>query len=71
VDVSVKPGNRIEVLPAAVGRLLVRLIVTVAPSATTMVGPGTCMVLQLGAKAQVALGTNTGAEPVTQPYPHE
>jgi hypothetical protein len=67
-----KPGNRIEVLPTAVGKLLVRLTVTVCPSVTTIVGPGTCMVLQVGGKAKVALGTNADVGGLlTQPYPHE
>jgi len=41
-----KPGNKIEVLPAATGRLLVRLILTVCPCVTINVGPGTCIELQ-------------------------
>jgi len=69
VDVSWNPGNRIEVLPAAVGRLLVKLIVTACPSVTIIVGPGTCMVLQAGVKANGALGRNDGV--LAQPYPQE
>ena len=42
------PGNRIDVLPAAVGRLLVSFTVTWSPSVTISVGPGTCIVLQNG-----------------------
>ena len=55
-------------LPAAVGRLLVRLTVTVCPSVTISVGPGTCMV------GQVALMMAAGAKPLgapLQPYPQE
>jgi hypothetical protein len=29
------------------------------------------MVEHIGVKAKVAAGTNTGVEPLTQPYPHE
>ena len=36
----------IEVLPAPVGRLLVKVTVTVAPSVTISVGPGICIVGQ-------------------------
>ncbi len=71
--VTLKPGNRREVLPAAVGRLLVRWIVTTVFSVTTMVGPGTtaCCCRQVGVKAKAAAGTNVGDVPATQPYPHE
>jgi len=44
VDYHLEPGNRIDVLPAAFGRLLVRFTVTVSPSLTINVGPGTCIV---------------------------
>ena len=43
-------------LPADVGRLLVRFTVTVWPSVTIMVGPGTCMV------GQVAFGDRRGGK---------
>src|SRR5215469_7686275 len=46
VAVTVKPGNKIEVLPAAVGRLLVSVMLTEAPSVTIIVGSGTCIVGQ-------------------------
>ena len=36
----------VEVLPAAAGRPLFRVIVTVWPCVTIRVGPGTCIVLQ-------------------------
>ena len=42
----VKPGNRIDVLPAAAGRLLVSVTVTVSPLLTISVGPGICMLLR-------------------------
>ena len=44
--ITLKPGNRIEVLPAAVGRPFDRLTVTRSPSWTMRVGPGTCIELQ-------------------------
>src|ERR1700739_2094824 len=69
-DVNVKSGNTIEVLPAAVGRLLVRLTVTVVPSFTTNVGAGTCIVGQfwLGKAALPTVAAKV-AVPPTQPYP--
>src|SRR5580704_7230991 len=65
--VTWKPGKRIEVFPAAVGSWFTRLTVTVWPSVTISVGPGTCMVLH------VWLGIE-GAKPVgavVHPYPQE
>ena len=38
------PGNRIEVLPAAAGRLLVKVTENGTFSVTMIVGPGTCIV---------------------------
>ena len=46
VAVTLKPGKRIEVLPAAAGRLFVSVTVTVWFSVTMSVGPGTCIELQ-------------------------
>src|SRR6266478_3668970 len=46
---TLKPGNRIDVLPAEAGRPLVSVTLTDCPSVTTSVGPGTCMVWQNGA----------------------
>ena len=66
---TLKPGNKSEVLPAGVGRLLVRFTVTVVPSVTIIVGPGICMVLQY--VLAMPPGRNVGLEPVTHPYPHE
>jgi hypothetical protein len=57
VDVKVKPGNSIEVLPTAAGRPFSRFTVTESPSCTIIVGPGTCIV------GQVWLG-KVGAKPV-------
>ena len=37
------PGNKIEVLPAGVGKLFVSVTVKVTPSLTTSVGPGICI----------------------------
>jgi hypothetical protein len=65
---TLKPGNSIEVLPTADGNWFTRLTVTVWPSVTISVGPGTCMLLH------VALGMAAGANPAgatLQPYPHE
>src|SRR5205809_4151007 len=47
VVVTLKPGNRIEVLPAALGRPFSRVTVTTAFSWTISVGPGTCIVGQV------------------------
>ena len=46
VALTVKPGNRIEVFPAAAGRLLVNVTVTGWPSVTISVGPGICIDVQ-------------------------
>src|SRR5438046_4408335 len=68
--VTVNPGNRIDVAPARVGRLLVKVTVTVWPWVTINVGPGSCIVGQfppamvVGRKVPAAAG-------VVQPYPHE
>ena len=59
-------------LPAEAGRLLVRVTVTVCPSVTTSVGPGTCIVVQNGvvlvAGTKLWPADNT---PPVQPYPQE
>jgi hypothetical protein len=44
--VTWKPGKRMEVLPAGAGSWFNRLTVTVWPSVTISVGPGTCIGLQ-------------------------
>ncbi len=49
-------------LPAAAGRLLVRVTVTVCPSVTISVGPGTCMVGQFAPGILVAGGLKRGRE---------
>jgi len=54
-----KPGNRMEVFPAEVGRPFVSVTLTAWPSVTTSVGPGTCMVPQL--PVVMAAGTNCPA----------
>jgi hypothetical protein len=64
VAVMLNPGKRIDVLPAAAGRLLVSVTVTVSPSVTINVGPGICMVLQ-----NVVVVIADGANPTqSRPY---
>ena len=56
------PEKMMEVLPAGVGRVLVRVTCTVWPSVTTRVGPGTCIVGQVGVvSAEMAAGRKLGA----------
>ena len=65
---SCKPGNKIEVFPAAAGRPFVSVTVNGVFSVTINVGPGTCIALQKAATFR------TGAKPPgapLQPYPHE
>ena len=40
---TLNPGNRIEVFPAAAGRLFVSVTETESPSVTINVGPGICI----------------------------
>jgi len=68
VEVTLKPGNKIDVLPAAAGRPFCRLTVTVEPAVTISVGPGTCMVLQNGVVVIAGAKLTDGR---LQPYPHE
>ena len=65
VVVTLNPGNRIDVLPAAFGRLLVSVTVTVLPCVTISVGPGSCIVPQ--PVPVIPAGANVGDEPAAQP----
>src|SRR5882672_3681617 len=78
VAVTLKPGNRMDVLPADAGRALVSVTLTWTPSVTTSVGPGTCIVLQNGVigmfpgtVADKVAGTNVCPVGVVHPYPQE
>ena len=68
--VTLNPGNRMDVLPAIGGRLLVRVTLTTCPSVTIRVGPGTCIVPQVDTPWNEA-GENVAAVPALQPYPQE
>ena len=64
VVVTLKPGNRIDVVPAAAGKLLVSVTVTVSPSFTISVGAGTCIAPH---EPAMLTGANVAPVPSVQP----
>jgi hypothetical protein len=47
VVLTSNPGNSMDVVPAATGRLFVSVTLTASPSLTIRVGPGICITPQL------------------------